>query len=302
MGPLCLLAISLAKRQPHQENPRAMSQCRRHNTHAPALVGVAVVSAFLAAGPALAGSRQAQEKVAREACLNGNYTEGVAILSKLFVETKDATYIFNQGRCFEQNRRYEDAIARFQEFLRAGRKKLDANEKAEAEQHIEDCKQMLAQERASSTAASTPQPVVAPPSIAPPAAQPLPPTAPSIVEQAVPPPRPTQGSKGAGLRIGGIAVGAFGVAALGAGVLLNMKANSTVDDMYSSYDGYSKESDRKTYETWAWVGYGVGAACIVTGAVLYAIGLKAKSSQPSSVAVVPAVGANQAGAVLTGAF
>ena len=46
------------------------------------------------------------------ACLSGDYTKGVAILSELFVDTKDPTYLFNQGRCFEQNRRYDDAIAR----------------------------------------------------------------------------------------------------------------------------------------------------------------------------------------------
>jgi hypothetical protein len=32
------------------------------------------------------------------ACLSGDYTKGVAILSELFVDTKDPTYLFNQGR------------------------------------------------------------------------------------------------------------------------------------------------------------------------------------------------------------
>ena len=77
----------------------------------------------LATSPALAASRQAQELTARTSCLSGDYAKGVAILSELFVDTKDATYIFNQGRCFEQNSRYQDAIARFQEYLRAGKKK-----------------------------------------------------------------------------------------------------------------------------------------------------------------------------------
>ena len=72
----------------------------------PAVVGVAIVFSLLAGGPALAASRQARENLARQACLDGNFAEGVSILSKLFVETKNVTYIFNQGRCFEQNRRY----------------------------------------------------------------------------------------------------------------------------------------------------------------------------------------------------
>lgn len=74
--------------------------------------------------PALAANRQAhsnrepQEKAARKACLTGDYANGVSILTDLFVEYHDSTYIFNQGRCLEQNSRYKDAIVRFEEFLR----------------------------------------------------------------------------------------------------------------------------------------------------------------------------------------
>jgi hypothetical protein len=147
-----------------------MSHFRRYNNHkSTSSLSVAFVAFFLAAGPALAAhkpskpDKQSQENAARTACLDGNYAEGVAILSKLFVGTKNVTYIFNQGRCFEQNRQYQDAIARFQEYLRAGRKTLDANDKAEAEQHITDCKEMLAQERGTSPTPTAPQPLVASP-------------------------------------------------------------------------------------------------------------------------------------------
>lgn len=267
---------------------------------------IVLVASIFAVGPALAASKQAQdpskqaqEKAARKACLNGDYSEGVAILSNLFVETKDTAYLYNQGRCFEQNRRYDDAVARFQEFLRAGRGKLSADDKSDAEQHIADCKQMLAQERSSSPTQPAPEHVAPPPPTA--VAKPEPTPEPSsIINQPAAQPAPT--SDGSGLRIGGILVASFGVAAMGAGVLFNVKANSTVNDMYSTPDGYSKESNRKTYETLAWVGYGVGAACVVTGAILYGVGLKAKSRSASSVALVPNLGTNQAGASLTGAF
>ncbi len=266
----------------------------------PTLVGVAIVFALLAARPASAASRQARANLARQACLDGNYAEGVAVLSKLFVETKNATYIFNQGRCFEQNRRYDDAIARFQEFLLAGHEKLGSNEKADADQHISYCKEMLAQERAIVPTSPAPQPVVDAPPVAPAASAPATAPEPTVIQQPAPGPIPPSG--GAGLRTGGIVVATFGVAALGAGILLNVKANHTVNDMYSTYDGYSKESDRKTYEALAWVGYGLGAACVVTGAVLYGIGLKEKSGPASGLALVPVIGTSQAGAVLTGAF
>jgi hypothetical protein len=45
----------------------------------------------------------------------------VQLLSELFVSTMDPTFIYDQARCFQQNRRYEDAIARFQEYLRTGK-------------------------------------------------------------------------------------------------------------------------------------------------------------------------------------
>ncbi len=281
-----------------------MPERHSHTIRRPAAVGVAIVFSLLASGPASAASRQARENVARQECLDGNYIEGVSILSKLFVETKDVTYIFNQGRCFEQNRRYEDAIARFQEFLLAGRQKLGANERSDADQHIVYCRRMLAEEQPSVATAPAPQTPMGSPPVALAAPEPAPAAArapePPLVQQ--PAPQPMQSSGGAGLRTGGIVVATFGVAALGAGILLNVKANSTVNDMYSTYDGYSKESERKTYEALAWVGYGLGAACVVTGAVLYAVGLKARSGPASRLAFVPVVGTSQAGAVLTGEF
>jgi hypothetical protein len=281
---------------------------------------IPLVLSLLAVGPALAASkqgkekvvapsketkdsaaaeRQAQEKAARKACLSGDYAAGVAALSNLFVETRDPTYIYNQGRCFEQNRRYEDAIARFQEFLRAGRSKLEANDKAEAEQHIADCRQMLAQERGGAPAQTTPVPFPTPP---PTAASPPPPASPQSPIVIRPAAQPAPGSSGAGLRVGGIVVASLGVAAVGTGLLLNLKANSMVDDMYGSVDGYSKESDRKDYETIAWVGYGVGAACVATGVILYTLGVRAKSRPAGNVALVPTVAPDHAGAALTGAF
>jgi tetratricopeptide (TPR) repeat protein len=256
----------------------------------------------LVSAPVLAASKkpnkQARESAARAACLDGNYTEGVAILSKLFVETKDPTYIFNQGRCFEQNRRYEDAISRFQEYLRAGRKTLEASDKAEAEQHMSDCREMLAQERGMSPPPSAPQPIVATPTpyVAPEPVQ-APEPQPIITRPAAKP-----ASTGAGLRIAGITVASFGVVAAGVGLTFNLMANNTVNDMYKTPDGYKKESDRKNYETVAWVGYGVGAACVVTGTILYAIGHKAKSSHSDDIALIPMVGQDRAGAVLAGAF
>jgi hypothetical protein len=123
----------------------------------------AAFSLLLTAMPAWGAGRQAKEKTARKACLAGDYSKGVPILADLFVETRDPVYIFNQGRCFEQNRRYEDAIARFEEYLRAGETmKLGPEDRAAAEKHIADCKGRLP-DQSSKSQVSAPQPIVPPP-------------------------------------------------------------------------------------------------------------------------------------------
>jgi hypothetical protein len=95
-----------------------------------------------------------------------------------------------------------------------------------------------------------------------------------------------------------------GGAALVAGIVFNLKANSLASDLKKT-DGYTsgKESDRKTYQALGWAGYGVGAACVATGAVLYVLGLRSSGSgNGSTVAFVPAFAPGQAGAVVKGAF
>jgi hypothetical protein len=262
------------------------------------------VSVLLLAKPASAANRQAQERAARKACLTGDPAKGVAILSDLFLDTKDATYIFNQGRCFEQNRKYEDAIARFEEYLRATKAGLSREDREAAEKHIATCRETLAQERGSPSATTAPQPSTPPPPPPVPTREPMPTLQPPqpIVVQPQPQPPATHGK--AGLRTAGIVTASVGVAALVAAVVLNVKANSMIDEMETTNNGYSsaKANDRKTYESLSWVGYGVGAACVATGAVLFGIGLKSGGSASTSVALLPVVGPGQAGVSLAGGF
>lgn len=244
---------------------------------------------LLSATPAFGANRQAQEKAARKACLSGDYTQGVSVLADLFVETREPIYVFNQGRCFEQNLRYREAIGRFEEYLRIGETAtLDATDRAAAEKHIADCKERLPKE---------PDPVAAVPL---PTPQPQPGPAGQLTEQ------PTTPKPRKGLLTAGVITGVVGLAAVGAGIAFNLKANSMVDDMETKVDGYtsSKNSSRSTYATMTWVGYGVGAACLATSAVLVGLGIASRraSSAPASVALVPSIGPDQAGVLLRGGF
>lgn len=261
-------------------------------------VGIVLAVLLINSPTASAASKQSRERAARKACLSGDYNKGMDILADLFVETQDAIYIFNQGRCLEQNQQYKDAIARFQEFLRTDAvRKLKTEDKASAENHIVACKQSIA-EQVAQTPVSPPPVVVTPP----PAPAPAPEPAPVIIVQ--PEARPTDAHPGSGLRTTGIVLASVGVAALGAGLGLNLLANKKISDMESQTDGYSngKNSSQKTTVTLSWVGYGVGAACIATGAILYGVGLKARSKSTDNIALVPSLGSGQAGAALVGAF
>ena len=250
---------------------------------------------------------EAKEKAAKKACITGDVRTGIDLLGDLYVETDDITFVFNQGRCFEQNRQFEDAIGRFEEYLRAASKqKLGQADKAAAEKHIADCKESLAQQIVRRVPTAVPAPAQ-PPAQA--SAQPVPPTVafsapPSEPMLALQPATPRQGgSSPSGLRTAGIIIASIGGAALIAGVIFNLKVNSIASEM-ATPGGYSdgKSSERKTYETLGWVSYGVGGACIATGAVLYLARLKTASSSGTPVALVPVFTPGQAGAALKGAF
>lgn len=71
-----------------------------------------------AAPSALGAGVDAKERAAKKACLLGDVNKGADILADLYVETNNPVYIYNQGRCFEQNGRNEQAVLRFKEYLR----------------------------------------------------------------------------------------------------------------------------------------------------------------------------------------
>ena len=73
---------------------------------------------LLAAAPrAMGANLESKERAAKKACLLGEVDKGAEILADLYVDTNDATYIYNQGRCFEQNGKNDQAVLRFKEYL-----------------------------------------------------------------------------------------------------------------------------------------------------------------------------------------
>jgi hypothetical protein len=256
----------------------------------PLVLGLFVLAS---AKPSLADRRQprvSREKAAKKACAMGDFEKGADILTDLYVETNDPTYVYNQGRCYQQNNRWEQAISRFREFLRKA-KNLSDSDRADTERQIADCESLLGKanevlpppEASSSvqTAPVSPAPI-------------LQPSSPVVVGGQAQ--QPSAGGRGKSLRVAGVIVASVGVAAIGTGVVLALKANSLSNADYSR----SREDERSSLRTWGLLSYGVGAAAIVTGTVLYVVGWTGQHS--SSVALLPVVVPDGASVFFRGRF
>jgi hypothetical protein len=258
------------------------------------LVTIASRSAFAA------DKTEVKEKKARVECAAGNFREGVRLLAELWVDTKNPTHIYNQARCYEQSAQNSAAAARFIEYLRkAG--PLQPDDVKAIEKRIEDLERKPSS-TSQPTVISMPPPATAALATATPApaASPQSTVEPPIVQLTNTPPANQSGS---GLRTAGIITAAVGGAGLVTGVIFNLKFNSVTSEM-QKVDGYTpgRASDRDTFGTLTWTGYGVGTACVVGGAVLYYLGMRSGGGSASSVALVPALAPGQAGALLQGAF
>ena len=287
-------------------------------------LAAAVGCAFVLAGaPARAQAADPRETQSRSECLAGRFQAGVDLLAQMFAETGDVNYIYNQGRCYEQNGKFSEAILRFREFLRKA-KDLSAEERAEVNGHIAECKAMKTEQDSPAMPATavpvTPPPPATPPPAAPSGeAQPAPsaastvappatataPTLAGVVETA--PGRPYTDRVGASLRTAGIVIGSVGAAALITGVIFSIETHSLSNDVTS--DAAQRSFSRTTYdrgqlfEDLQWVGYGVGAAALAGGVVLYYLGYRtAQSSASDSVSLLPVILPGGTGAVVQGSF
>lgn len=237
------------------------------------------------------GKPDVLERSAKKACASGDYAKGVDILADLYVRTDDPTFIFNQGRCYEQNHQWVRAIDRFREYLvKAGNTEHDAA--AEAEKHIEKCKTYLSEDEAKAisppSAQSQPMAVVPSPPLPPP-----PTSSPEMTNTVAPSPSPPQAETSSALPTVGVVVGSVGLASLMTALVLNLKANDYADA--------GNESNQKSYRTGALVCYGGGGAAVATGVVLYILGRRSSAPQ-RRLAILPVWTPGGAGLSLGGRY
>jgi hypothetical protein len=88
------------------------------NRYTAVMVRAVPVWFVLALPLAQASNTDTQDRAAKKACLVGDVEKGVDILADLYVSTNNPTYLYNQGRCYEQNGKNDLAILRFKEYLR----------------------------------------------------------------------------------------------------------------------------------------------------------------------------------------
>lgn len=273
-----------------------------------------LVSSPLSSAGARAGDRDEKERLAKKACLSGDYAKGVSLLTDLYVDTNDANYIFNQGRCFEQSNRCEEAIISFREYLR---KTKDAGQVSDgrAERHIADCEELLRKAKGPtmpSPAASSPKPapeLPAPTTVATagqnpgqagPSHEAAASQVPAVVQASLP--SLPSATPGRGLRIAGAVTFGVGVAAVAAGVGFALAANNLASELEASPSSYqrSKESTRASYASASTISYAAGGVCLAGGAVFYVLGWR--QGRGSAATVQPMVSAQSMGVLVQGAF
>ncbi len=226
------------------------------------VTGLAATSA-----PALAAPLDKRELEARADFAAGRYQKAVDTFAQLFADTGDPLYLRNIGRCYQKMKRAQEAIDSFQEYLLKG-KNLSKSERSEIEAYIKEMQALKASEAPPpAPPVVTPSPPIAPP----PAAAAPPPAPPPPVEPLAPMPPsapPATANDGRSWRVAGIATAAGGVALIAAGIGFGAAAQSAADSVGKKYSS-STDSAGKRDATLQWVGYGVGAAALAAGTLLY---------------------------------
>jgi hypothetical protein len=216
---------------------------------------------------------EAREAEARTACLAGKADRGIEILARLFTDTADPNYLFNQGRCFQQNDRPEEAISRFREYLRKA-KDLTKDELDDVERLIKECED-LREERQRGKA------LPVSPAHEGPGAQ----VGRGLNEDE------RDAATGRRMRLVGITSAAVGAAAIGFGVVMGLRVSSLENDFereHSTSFNQREYNSGQRSELLQWVGYAVGGVALGTGAIFYFLGQR--SEKPVAAAVWPSPG------------
>jgi hypothetical protein len=105
-----------------------------------AVAGLLALTALTA--PTRAQERDPREREAKKACLGGRTARGIELLAEMYAETNDPTYIYNQGRCFQQSGNAREALSRFREYLRKA-PTMSADDRALVQGYISELEEQI---------------------------------------------------------------------------------------------------------------------------------------------------------------
>lgn len=200
----------------------------------------AVLAAALTAPAARAQTTAAdrQERDALAACDSGQTQKGIEVLGRLYAETLEPTYLYNQGRCYQKAALAKEALGRFNEFLRVA-KNPDDDLVKRAKGYVADLEAQIA-------------------------ARPPPPTT-----------GRRNTLRTAAFVLGGVGVVGLGAGAFFG--LKTMAAERAVNDRVagsnevSAADLKADLEDGSRYQTLQFVGYAVGLAALAAGVTVYVL-------------------------------
>jgi tetratricopeptide (TPR) repeat protein len=254
-----------------------------------ALVAVAATLCIVVSAPCPARAddvaKQAKEKfdAGRTAYRLGDFDTAITDWKAGYQLKQDPIFLFNIAQAYREKGDFEHAIFFYESYLKDAK---DASNRPSVEHRIADMKRALEEKQSASS--KPPSGPIEPGK--PPETQPdkPPPDKPPVV-----PAPPEEAHPGRGLKIGGLVAGGVGVVAIVAGVIFGTSAQSAQSDIEDAVrngaiwtqDLADKASSGKTQAMLANVSFGIGAAAIITGGVLYYLGVR----KDSNVQVTPEV-------------
>jgi tetratricopeptide (TPR) repeat protein len=292
---------------------------------------VVAMPARAADDPATAQARQHYLK-AQKAYDLGRWDEAIAEYEEAYSLRSDPTFLYNMAQAYRRKGDAQRALDLFKNYLV---KAPYSPQRADIEERIRSLKKQLEQEQtakkpgesgtngAAATAPAAPLPVA-------PAASPMPPAAatpvipvaaptaplalapsstvpvePQTVPSAIAAATAAPVAENRSLRLTGLVLGGVGLVAVVGGAVMGLQAKSLSDQLTSdakkqpvgAFDK-SKYDSGKTAETLQWVGYGVGAAALIGGSILYWLGMPKGAEQTTtqtSITMLPYASANSVG-------
>jgi tetratricopeptide (TPR) repeat protein len=275
------------------------------------IVAVAALIGFAPFALAQSRSKQSAEghyKKGMTAYSLGHFPTAIEEFEKAYEIKPEPIFLYNIAQSHRQNGNPQQAVFFYRRYLDAdpNAKNRPAVEKRIGEMESQlnagkerDVAKATAIEPARATPVLAPAAVITAPEPAPVVAPPPP----VVLREPVAPGPETR--PGRGLRITGIALASVGAAALVGGVFLYLHANTLHDQAYppidqGSYDA-GKDDSSNSFRRFAWISWGVGAAALGTGVVLFSLSYGSRNSQ-GTLALTPLLAPGTSGAMVAGRF